>query len=232
MKLDKFLINLKNKKYEFFYKRNKKKDDSQYFQGILLGRVYKKINLNYNIDIIIDIGANIGSASIFFSLNYPESTIFSFEPVSETYEILKKNTKNFNNIFCYKSAITSSDNLKKIYIDEDRLGRSSLIKNHRDMETTYHEIVKTIDLNKFLDKNNIDKIDILKIDSEGSEKEILDSIKEKLNKVAIIYIEIHGNDKILYLTNLLKKTHNEIDSVLNPELKEAVFLNKIFKINK
>ena len=229
MSLNKFLINLEDKIFEFFYKKNQKKYN---FEGILRGNVYKKINLNYSVDIIIDVGANIGATSVFFSLNYPKSTIFAFEPVSETYDILLKNTESFKNIFSYKCAITDKNDLQKIYIDEDLLGRSSLIKDHRNMNITYTENIKTMNLNNFLKENNISKIDILKIDCEGSEKDILNSIKNILSKVAIIYIEIHGKDKIKFITELLNKTHNEIDSLLNDDLKEAIFLNKVFKKSK
>ena len=229
MELNKFIIKIKDQKYYFFYKKNKKKDDSKYFQGILSGKVYKKINLDYKINIILDIGANVGSTSIFFSINYPQSTIFSFEPVTETYEILKKNISNFNNIHSYKYAISDKDDFQRIYIDENRLGRSSLIKKHRNMENTNTEIVQLVNLNSFLRNNNIEKIDILKIDCEGSEVEILESIKTKLDKIALIYIEIHGEEKIEYLTKLLSKTHNEIAASDYIDLRESIFINKIFK---
>ncbi len=232
MTLGNFIININNRKYEFYYKLSKKKQDSKYFQKIITGGVYRKINLNHNIDIILDIGANIGATSIFFALNYPNSTIFSFEPVSETYDILLKNTKLFNNIFCKKYAVTNNTGEQQIYIDQERLGRSSLIEKHRNMDISYSEKTKTINLNNFIDENNISKIDILKIDCEGSEVEILDSIKNYLSKISLIYIEIHGENKIKYLTDLLKKTHNEIVSIPSKGIKESIFLNKIFKANK
>lgn len=119
-------------------------------------------------------------------MNYPKSTIFSFEPVSETYQILLKNTRSFDNIICLNKGVTNKDGFDKIFVDENRLGRSSTIKKHREMEISYSETIKTIDLNNFIKIKNITKVDILKIDVEGCEDKILKSIENSLSKIAIV----------------------------------------------
>ena len=115
MKLSRFKVNTKSFSFYFHYKRISK-DLSNYFAKIIDGGVYKKIKHQHNVQLIIDVGANFGSASIFFSLNYPNATILSMEPVSESYEILELNTKNFQNIVCYKYAVTDTIGTSDIFI--------------------------------------------------------------------------------------------------------------------
>jgi FkbM family methyltransferase len=51
-----------------------------------------------NIDVIVDLGANVGAAAVLFSEWYPSARILSYEPCSIQFEALKKNTKERPNI--------------------------------------------------------------------------------------------------------------------------------------
>ena len=51
-------------------------------------------------------------------------------------------------------------------------------------------------------------IDILKIDTEGCEINILQSIKAFLKKISVIYLEYHSEQQGIIIKNLLSKTHN------------------------
>ena len=66
--------------------------------------------------------------------------------------------------------------------------------------------VKTIKLKNIIDKENIEKISLLKIDTEGHELEVLHGLDVSINKVKCIMIEFH-TDKI-YLNYNPKKIHN------------------------
>lgn len=56
-------------------------------------------------ELIIDAGANIGAASIYFALKYPDATIISLEPEKTNFNILKKNSKKYKNICCLNKAL-------------------------------------------------------------------------------------------------------------------------------
>src|SRR5262249_52047297 len=51
--------------------------------------------------VILDVGANIGCASIWFRANYPEAQIYAFEPDPDVYQYLKANTNSLPNIGTY-----------------------------------------------------------------------------------------------------------------------------------
>ena len=225
MELEKFNYKINNVSIPFYYKKTQS-DTPTYYAKILKGEIYKKINFNKKADIILDLGANFGAASICFAIRYPNSTIISFEPVFETYKILDLNTKNFKSIFIYNIAALDTDGGSEIYIDKNKLGRSSLFSDHMDFNYNFSEKIKTVNLYSFLKNNNIEKVDILKVDVEGSELQIINNIKSLLKNINIIYIEIHGIKRIAELTKILSLTHKEITRDTHKEdLIESVFIN-------
>lgn len=229
MNLKKLDINLINGTIPFYYK-NTEKDYGSYYAKILKGEVYKPINLKHSVEKIIDLGANFGSASIHFALRFPKAKIYSFEPVSESFEILKINSKIFQNISIFNLAASDSDGYANVHIDPEKMGRSSLIDNHLNYSFKNSEKIKTINFNKFLLEKKLDFIDLLKIDIEGSEYKVFNSIRSHIKNINLIYIELHGKINIQVLRESLLISHNEIEFVLHREdLAEAIYLNKHYE---
>ena len=54
--------------------------------------------------------------------------------------------------------------------------------------------IKSIKLDEFIKNKNINNIDLIKIDTEGHEFEVLDGLKENINKVNYILIEFQSNN--------------------------------------
>ena len=54
---------------------------------IIRGFTYQRIKGVFA-NIILDVGTNIGAASVFFALNYPGANIFSFEPITKNLNLL------------------------------------------------------------------------------------------------------------------------------------------------
>ena len=83
------------------------KAEEEMIFSVLEGKDYPLININKtNKDpIIVDFGSNFGSSIIYFKDNFPNSKIFGYEPSKETFEVLKQNTKNLENIYIKKEAI-------------------------------------------------------------------------------------------------------------------------------
>ena len=72
------LINYNNRDIEF-HLHDTTQDKGEGLANILRGTTYPIIK-NIDAEVIVDLGANIGAASVFFAMNYPNSQIFSFEP--------------------------------------------------------------------------------------------------------------------------------------------------------
>jgi FkbM family methyltransferase len=148
--------------------------------------VYLKKNLNNNI-IVFDVGAHIGESVIRIKKIFPEATIHCFEPVIQSFNILKKNILYFN----YKKVIlnnfslfnTVSSKYIKIHCRSDLSSFFSINKKKKQKTTTL-----TID--HYIKINKIKSVDFIKIDTQGSELEILRGAKKTLKSKKIKFLEI------------------------------------------
>ena len=168
--------------------------DISTFYQVLWHNEYE-IELGFNPELIIDAGANIGLAAVYFLNRYPNATIHSFEPDTNNYQLLEENTANYNNVICYNLAIADTSDLDMEIIDRG-LGSWGFFVKPISGDKTTENSVKSIALGDFMEDKGIDKIDLLKIDIEGYEKEFFSSNYESwLPKTRCIIIELHDNLK-------------------------------------
>jgi len=155
-------------------------------------------------DVVIDVGANIGLFSVLASIEVGDSgRVYSFEPIEKTNSILEKNIKinNLNNVKIEKKALGDKEG-KISFSKMDTLGASSgYIDNNGEKE-----IVNQVTLDTYVLANDIDKIDFIKADIEGMERNLLmggeKTIKKFKPKMAIcIY---HRDDDPEVIETLLR----------------------------
>lgn len=145
--------------------------------------------------IIIDCGAHVGLASIFFSLNYSKAHIYSFEADPDIYNLFIKNIKSIKceNIIPHNKAVWTHD----YGVNFSRSGDDS---GHISDEG---ENLPSIRLKNYI--NNFERVDLLKLDVEGSENDILNDCRHVLHKVKCIIAEIHHFDhKKQFIGSLFK----------------------------
>ncbi len=157
-----------------------------------------RINAN---DIIIDIGAHIGLFTLYASQYCKNGTIFCFEPVNENYDILVDiiTQNNLKNVKPFKSAVSKSESTITIYRNKDEAG-------HSMFSFTSHALkVDSISLKKIIDENSINQCNLIKMDCEGAEYEIIESLPlEYFKKISKLIIEYHFADSKPKLVNDLK----------------------------
>jgi len=150
------------------------------------------IDQEYNTDvkdgeIILDIGSNIGLASIYFKLKYPRAKIFAFEPAPDTFEVLKKNSEQFSDIKIFNFALGDIDGAREFYSSDKSSMSGSLI--HRPSNQIKIPVaIKKLD--SVIRELNVDHIDIVKFDIEGSEYSLLKDFKN-FSKCKFFIGEIH-----------------------------------------
>lgn len=144
---------------------------------------------------IIDCGAHIGMASMYFKQMYPGSKITAFEPEPPNLELLKKNLEvnRMEDVEIIPKALWSSEGQMQLHVDTDQENHwsstSSLLQGSWTTKQPTEPItVETVRLSSFLDE----KVDILKIDVEGAETEVLKECREKLVNVDHIFVEFHA----------------------------------------
>tara|TARA_Y100000590_G_scaffold127688_1_gene145985 strand:+ start:22034 stop:22960 length:927 start_codon:yes stop_codon:yes gene_type:complete len=152
---------------------------------VLEEKIFNKIDTKNTT--CIDIGANIGNHSVFFSKFF--FNIDSFEPHPDSFNLLKFNTKDFNNVRVFNFGTSDTDEKKYLYTpDPTNTGFSTLnneglesIDNNQNINEKKKEVeLKNLDL--FYKTNKTKKISFIKIDVEGHEYKSLSGMKNIIEK--------------------------------------------------
>jgi len=166
-------------------------DEPENYADFIINQINNdKIYLDYlkgNNLIILDIGANIG----LFSLHCVDCAkkIYSFEPTPKHFELLKEFTNDFNVIIPVNIAISDSDGYIPFYLSDTNTTMNSIL-NKYEKEIT----VKGQSIISFLKENNIEKVDFIKCDIEGSEMIALkeECVRPLFDIVDKWFIEVHA----------------------------------------
>ena len=143
-----------------------------------------------DINIIFDVGANIGQTAKKFTNSFPKSTIYSFEPIYSSYIELKKNLSFANNIKFFQLGFSDKKSKVEVYHQSDS-GLNSIKKeiNKPGMNNPDSSEMVDIDtIENFCKKNKIKQIDLLKIDAEGMDLKVLYGTKSLITSSKIKYI--------------------------------------------
>lgn len=166
---------------------------------------------------IFDVGGYRGESVLRFKNIFPKSTIHSFEPDPSTFEVLKNNTLNFDGVCLNNFGFTSHEGVgSRTFYRNEFSKLSSLLKyNMSGSDISYMlnriekegsiasaERKKLVDgfnqpikadftsIDEYVAKNQIDTIDILKMDVQGHEPECLEGAIESLDKIKLIFTEL------------------------------------------
>lgn len=143
--------------------------------------------------VIIDAGANIGFTTLFFARQYPQATIFSLEPDLGNFEYLKKNTTGYHSITPLQLALWDKNGTIEI-TDKGYGVRGFMVEESNPLQS--NTSVPSATLATFIQDHKIASIDIVKIDIEGSEKEVFSKDTEKwLPITQCLIIELHDRMK-------------------------------------
>ena len=152
--------------------------------------------LAVNPSVIIDAGANIGLAAVFFANKYPEAKIYAIEPDISNFEMLVQNTSMYPNITVIHAALWKEN--KEISLYNPSTKKDAF--RAKDKETNGHDYdsssVIGLTMDNILSSHDIPYVDILKIDIEGSEKEVFANPTSWISKVGVVMIELHDYIKI------------------------------------
>lgn len=166
-----------------------------------------------NIKYLIDVGAHYGETIELFSKNFKLKKVYAFEPSPYNFKNLKKKYKdtklNFDlelenfalgnseeKIKFYQLSESSSSTMKKINFESKYLSKKLKILNIKKKDYYETITVNQLKLSKYFEKKNIKEIDLLKIDTEGSEFEVLKGLEENIKNINYIFFEHHYDDMI------------------------------------
>ena len=150
---------------------------------VLSGRSYPRIE-GFHPQLIFDIGANVGAASMFFKANYPDAKIVAFEPHPESYKLLEENVGALPGVTIRQQAVSNVAGRAKLF--HSQIGPCGY---------TLQGGESSIEIEKVYFPSVIEEFgvpDCLKVDTEGHEVEILSSVHQRIRDgIQVIYIEYH-----------------------------------------
>jgi len=150
---------------------------------------------------VVDIGANVGMFALYYLTLYPDSKIYCFEPVKEVFDVLQRNTMCYNgqtDIFCYGLY----NKAKQVTFNTYKNTGMSTIKS-QPLTPTGETSGWVKDAGSVFDDLNLKHIDVLKIDTEGCEVEILESLNKRVNNIDYIICEYHSESDRRRIDELL-----------------------------
>jgi FkbM family methyltransferase len=147
---------------------------------------------------IIDAGAYTGLSTAFFALRYPNAQIVAIEPDEHNYRLLKKNTAGFANVHTMRAALWGVSGSATLADPGDGAWgfRVDVIQGSPGggRQSTLGS-VPAVTVTDVMREYTIDRIDLLKLDVEGSEKEIFSNSSEWIGRVDAICLELHDRFK-------------------------------------
>ncbi|MDO8482030.1 MAG: FkbM family methyltransferase [bacterium] len=137
--------------------------------------------------IIVDAGANIGVASVYFCMRYPGARVYAIEPDADVCTTLRKNLSVFSNASVHQCALSDIDGTIDFHIHPT----SSIASSIQERVSGGRVVsVPSKKLDTFMKEQKMSAIDLLKFDIEGAEERLLRAIHNP--RVVRCYVgEIH-----------------------------------------
>lgn len=161
--------------------------DLSTYRDIFLRQEYE-FDLPFRPETIVDAGANIGIASIFFAQKYPGARIVAIEPEQSNFELLTRNVRPYPQIEPVHAALWNRNGT--VSIAEPATGTGARGKWGFRVQDRTGGDVRAVTMSSLLEQLSISKVDIAKIDIEGAEKEVFEDTRW-LDNVRCLMIELH-----------------------------------------
>lgn len=170
------------------------------FAEIYKDRVYSQFIEGKNLKTCLEVGANIGVVSYYFSQHFKE--VYSLEPSLEHFEVLTKMIEynKLDNVHPINKALFIKSGKYPLFHPLDAEG----VENNKTMYSLHQgvanpqnaksEEVDCVTLPQLFADHGIEHVDFMKTDIEGSETELFssDSFREVADKIDTIVVETHA----------------------------------------
>jgi len=179
--------------------------------------------------VILDIGANTGYYSLIAKAINSNAKVFGFEPIPHIYKWYAENCRiNSFEINCFNVAVSDTSGEGTIYLanTNQNVYSASLIEDFAKSHSTakVHPFkINSISLKDFIKKNNIEVIDLMKIDVEGYETNVLKGMGGYLNEFRpSILLEVLSDETGIELSQLLIPMEYQFFKLSNTDLPQKV----------
>ena len=179
-------------------------------QKKIIDKIKSAINSQRSIS-LIDVGSHKGEYISSITKNFHIDKIYGFEPNDEIFNNLNKKfssdkihlyncgvSNEKGEVFLNKNIESSSSSINELNINSKYYKKKFFLLNFLELkEVTTKSKIQVVRLDEFMNKNNIKKLDLLKIDTEGFEYNAIKSIGSRIYDIKLIHIEHHFDDMII-----------------------------------
>jgi FkbM family methyltransferase len=174
-----------------------KTSDRSVFWQIFGDREYRCLDELNDARLIIDCGANVGYSAAYFLTRFPSSYVIAVEPDIGNFGLLRTNLAPYK-VRCrlVNSAVWSKP--AGLVIVESTLKGDECSRRVREARGDEKPAMIATDIRQLLEESGFDRISILKIDIEGSEREVFSSnYSDWLPHVDHLVIELHSHECVV-----------------------------------
>lgn len=159
-------------------------------EQINVERLYDPVLANKEDLVILDIGANIGLFSLYAQDS--ASKIIAVEPTPDTYNVLQRLIKGVKNIDSVPYALSDKDGTIEFFIHDNPTINSIAVNQAGETVT-----VQTRTIASIIAEQNLDWVDFVKCDIEGSEMQALtkETLEPVSDKIGSWFIEVHQTNR-------------------------------------
>ncbi len=174
--------------------------DALIFDDVFHRGCYRPGKLDYVPQVVVDAGANIGLASLYFSAVCPEARIYAFEPVEH---VMTWQNVVSGRMKVFEVALGRAEGTCNILIDPVNSGghRLELYDANPSLRRLQVNVTR---LDTLIDEHKIPAPDLLKIDAEGSECDILEGLGDHISGLRTLFCEVQSPANHAWIINHLR----------------------------
>ena len=161
--------------------------------------------------VTFDVGAYVGFFSLVAAHANPKARVYAFEPMPAVYERLRMNVmiNRLSNIQCVSCAVGDAEGTAEFYSSGSEMQCSSSLSLGfmRGAERMYSFPVEVVTLDRFVRDNRVERVELVKIDTETTEPQVLSGMAETL-----------ARDHPLIVCEVLKDrgAESRLEAILSP----------------
>lgn len=149
-----------------------------------LAATYQSILAAGRIPVIVDAGANIGAASVWFARLFPQAHLFAIEPEPANLEVCRLNVAAYPEIEIVEGGVGASPGMVTL---SNKSGDSDAFQTMRDADGA----VRLYTIAELLERNTLFQLFIAKVDIEGFEADLFAANTEWIDECAAVFVEPH-----------------------------------------
>lgn len=142
----------------------------------------------YRPGVVFDVGANVGNTAGEFAATFPDAAIRAFEPVAETYGHLVGRVGGWRGVTCHRLAL--GRDAGQVAMRVDGISPANRLVGAAEKARGVVETVERVTGDAFCAEHGIDRVGLLKIDTEGHDLDVVLGFREMILGRRVDFVQV------------------------------------------